>query len=817
MRRPYEHLLKLTSGDIQTVIDDLSLMQDGARIFFAVDPTEVFEYAFPVNPFDLRDKDINTIADDQAALYEVFYVSPFRPLILPEYYKELRRIHGYLTREINFAYTKTEMVSELVKRGGVEDLVKYLRIKPDSDQTIELVEEDFNIILAVVMGNVSSGIQRFGQLVRQRLVVDRLEVEGKSFRIQSVFKQYAPTPLAEKIQDELERNVGSGETPLQRERRRRADRVDALAIDRLIYLNDALEKLYIEHRDDPEAPAELRQRHVILYLSSPPKTRSIFGLKSVRDALPVIDGRPLHFWRRRDHVFAYVVHKSENKDPTARLAESIENLKQVKEVVEEIEKFGSSALTTEEGCDHCVLNDKSGENCKFRTYCEKMRQLIIWNVDETLERRRLKIQNLGLINTLDSYNRLVRKRPSGRFKDYSELFNRLYENEQIRGIATRRMQDQQWLMLTQSEFASLVSDVGLRKEPFLRANRDVITGTVQYLPTRPRVKDPTYKHILQLVVRYFKTPPQGDQNKEELFYDAFTEFLKIDNRLDGRNLEHELMRCMLYMAIPRVPEDPPKEADENEKGDKRKEGDKREEITGDMKALAHAESMLRERDLLEKEPWLESEFAYVICWAARRNRRYAVAGHWADRSISKWPGDPRFYHGRALNTYAWLNDERQSGNCSRTLEDAIRDAQDAVRLYQKELEDNRELVGANYNNLAYFWAQLYQQKPPSDRAAADAIAEARRALGQLIETIKESDWVPNHPEYLQTKAYVEFYEYTYMRSQHEPAHKLAEKLSQAKENIDNALKLFMTTTRPTTYRTLRRNINAALKRLQASQ
>jgi hypothetical protein len=52
-------------------------------------------FCLPVHPSRLRDIDIERVADEQAATYEVLYVREERPVLLPEYLKELRGLLYY--------------------------------------------------------------------------------------------------------------------------------------------------------------------------------------------------------------------------------------------------------------------------------------------------------------------------------------------------------------------------------------------------------------------------------------------------------------------------------------------------------------------------------------------------------------------------------------------------------------------------------------------------------------------------------------------------------------------------------------------------
>jgi hypothetical protein len=164
-----------------------------------------------------------------------------------------------------------------------------------------------------------------------------------------------------------------------------------------------------------------------------------------------------------------------------------------------------------------------------------------------------------------------------------------------------------------------------------------------------------------------------------------------------------------------------------------------------------------------------------------------------------------------LNIYAWLSDERERANCRPTLVNAIQDAEKAIELYARHGERDRDLIGANYNNLAYFWSCEFDAAPSSPNAETN-IRSSLETLHRLEETVSRDIWIPKHPEYFHTAAYVYFQEYTFMKSRGNNESDLVSKLLAAKENIDSALRLFQMTTRPSAYRSLKKSINRELKR-----
>lgn len=743
------HLHSVSPEKIQDLIFDLELRRSGAKIHYAVDPYEIFEFCFPINPSEIRNRPpIDVIADDQAALYELFYVRKERPLLVEEYVRELQRILGYFEHTVDYVYTRAEMIDALIKEGGLEEIAGENR--RDEEALLNAVQEDFNVILAVAMGIYSVGIDRFRDVFRNRLQMGRLELRDGP--IQELFAAYEPTELSDVMYESLSGGLSEQvDSSLEVERRKRADRVDAQAVDRLIYLNKGLEKLYIEKK--------IATRHVILYLSSALKTERLFSIPAVKAALPRIEGKCFSFWRTRAQVFAYVVHKSEHTKEKRKIEESIKNLKNVKEVLEQIDRLGQSFSQSSSECSQCVLEGGSPTTCGLKDFCEKVMAL-----DTAIQKRRKEIHNLGLITTLGSYERIRDARPTEKsYKAFIKFFGEVFK-QGFKDLALERMQQMQWLMKAKTEFANMlpgaISDLAKAQQDrsFFRSGRDAITGVAQYLPSKPRISSEKYSDILALILAFYRDPSQ-----DRLIEDAYKSYISIDADRTGLDLEHELVRCLLYLAFSKS------EGNEN--------------------AYDHADGIISQEELFEADPKLEPEYQYVLCWAARRIKNFERSNELATHAIHKWPQDPRFHHGHCLNTFAWLSDEEQQANCPYKLRDAIDDTNTAINLYLEDETNNRELIAVNYNNLSYLLALDSTDDDYSLDEARHVMEEARAALNALKLIVSKDSWNPHYPEYFHTEAYVEYREYQVAKGRRENPNQLIAKLEHARREIDVAIEL----------------------------
>jgi hypothetical protein len=160
---------------------------------------------------------------------------------------------------------------------------------------------------------------------------------------------------------------------------------------------------------------------------------------------------------------------------------------------------------------------------------------------------------------------------------------------------------------------------------------------------------------------------------------------------------------------------------------------------GDLVALEYA------RKKRTHYPDYERDFMYIMAWAASRIQKYQDAHDSATEAIAKWADDPRFYHARSVNTIRWLMDAKYCRVCPLRYSHAIEDAQRAADLLMLQDGIDPYVIANNYNNVAYFSSLSPQTKEYNLKRALDAM-EKVNAL------IPEARWLPEHPEYVHTKA-----------------------------------------------------------------
>jgi hypothetical protein len=800
-------LYALSPLQIQQLIDDLRLVKDeNAKIFFAIDPYELMSFCFPVHLSDDPDADVDikALADDQAALYEIFYRQ--NALLLSEYDHELDRSLYFFEHTTDRFRDKAKMVDRIIEQG---ERIWGTFPEGDIDENADFLKKNFSIILAIAMGTFSVGIIRLRDIYDLRLIkgdITRRVQPADLPEVRRILSGYQRTEYWDVIKTQLSQPFWDED---DKKRQLRSVEVDASAIDRIIYLNSSFEEARLR--------GDLSTRYLFVYLSSARRTARVFTHESANRFLPIVNGAPYNFWRTRQQIFAYVVHKSREENP----GESIANLERVRDILDEVNKF--EGLFSANSCVDCVLktgiapgstHETALSDCRLRDFCTKVKGL-----DDEIQRARTQVQNLGLINTLHDYDRLRGAKPAGDSqKQYLDFFRKTFTSPLARQARAKMKRLQQWI-LVKSEFATSFSNaLGISRPDFdhssLRSPEDFVTGSGQYLPTKPKLLGKSYQEILQSILSFYRDPTNFDH--VESAYKRYVELDTVNKDVDKEmDLEHELIRCFLYLALPRntqntepvVSPAPP----------------------GDQKAYEHAESLMESDQLIDRADWnnaseaIKQEFRYVQCWAARRTGHFRKAVTLAKEGIEKEPSDPRFFHGLCLAIYSWLVTKAEDGPPQ--IEEAIEATKTAISLYkaQSTSHENDDVIAANYNNLTYFlaWSIELTQKTTagSQRGVAEqdrqAVAQAREALEALRLLVDKSTWErTKHPEYFHTEAYLEYVESTVAIADGDFA-KACRKLENANREIGIAIPLLSEGPTKDNYRELRDRIQRALKMLKS--
>jgi hypothetical protein len=707
------HLFRLSPADIADVIRSMRLKRAGAKLYFAIDPYDLIEFCYPVTPgVMMQDVDIETIADDQAALFEVFVRRLPRPLLINEYTDEVRRNLNRIRTLTKEAFTKTEILKEMIRFAGQD---------PSSLKTLAALEQDYGVFLAVAMGIFSIGAERLEHVLSKRLDLE----QSLPPELQQALAEYKSTEVVPAVYAELIRSIRKDEVATEKLNRQRAARTDATAIDRLIFLNVCAERLFIS--------GQLPCRYIYLYLSSATRSQKALRVNAVRNNLPAIDGEPFNFLVTKSQLFATVALKprvpESEEDSPHDIDQLLANLAKFQAIVQQIYDRQQSDHQLGPACSTCVLSSGAGEGCGWMDVCRQIAQF-----NEEIKPRTAIIQNLGLLTNITRYRELLDAQTKDQQeKKYLDRFKALFQDRGLGDLALKRLNLIQGSMLLESEFVSAIP-LGLVSE--LEADSVITTGNAASpsMPTAVQVMAPNYRGLSKSAVNAFRAENQDHRGKRHLLLGACNDFLALDSQEQNKEkgADHELTRNILYCAFARTGS-----------------------AEADVLAKKHARRMFGTFE--EVRP----EFAYLWIHAEMRSGNFDRVDETLRQFIRDWPYDPRFHQLRSAQISALVSASEAKGekHPKYNWNDALLSGQRALDGYKREKDSQglvlldesywSDIIGMLCNNVAYF--SLMSEGDNEERKLTQALA----AMEELRTVIPEERWPA---EYLHTQACVYYHQ-----------------------------------------------------------
>lgn len=694
-------LLGVDSDNLYTVASDLKLEESGTRFHFIPDPFDIISYCFPIDPGPSHRYDINihTIADLQVAWSDVFYLHDYKPVLLDEYVYELQSIVTAIHRSYHRGHKNLELLDALRKSldsvllGPIEEI--YAK-----DIITSIVADKYHIILALAFGIYKNEFKRLRDIFDNRLnrSVSDMESEYKpdSDIIENIF---ASAKGSYEIASEIETNLISKIDDLsisksERSSKKRTINTDAVAVSRILDINKSLQ---YAHEN-----GSLKNRHIYLYLSSTLRAKEIFNMDIVKDAQAEIYGQQYSLHRNAGQVLVKLISKSDTKD---------------------------KAISTVEYMADMVENTR--ESVSFSSELAKSYGFNTKGYEKHLQKLEARAKNFGLVSLsqVDRYRAIIDHVRSLESDDrVIDVMDRIQDINY--DIAQDKRETQFHLIYVKNVFGETLVR-GLRsiteqyiEKPYLLRGKDPVVGTSHYMPTLVKVVTPAYQSIVDSACDFYRNPYLKDKERLAEFRSACEQFWNFDVTEVDTDLQHELVRGILFLALP--------------------------VRHAELIAANHIEDLL-EDETLEFEQnggeWnVSKELRYVQCWALRRAKEYKRALECASDAIDVHGDDPRFWHGRSLVIYARFMDRRATrGGGTPRLELAVSDALKALELYSSQSwEEKEETVGVMHNTLAY----LYCLEDTQD------VEKAREHLDALVESVPIKHWEDKHPEYFHTAAVV---------------------------------------------------------------
>ncbi len=687
---------------IEKIRRDQELIRDGWQIHFAIDPHDIREFCFPFSPSSLvaqfKTSIIEKASRQQNGRYEAIYRLSTKPILLEPYIEEVEDIRDWAKWS---RYVPTE--SELLDK-----YLSYLRIpseqRPDEIKNAlkEITNKDISSLIAIVTGIVSIGIGRLEDVLTNRLVRGMPDITQGSAGPKLVSRDKVVREACDVFEvyyrQERKRQNRQDDKRLPSKWRQRSEEIidrnnkrDAQAMDQLLQLNEFYNP----------------QGHIILFLSSSPKSRSLFK----RDVLkPIINGSPYDLVRTARDLFVYMVYRGDSDDPIEKARVAVAKLTELEELFNNVERIRNKFEAVSLQCEHCN-KDNQLPRCEFGTHCEGVVRMGEYIAKRQEANITLSLQK-RLAQTLENARKDTKwTQKSDKYSGILETIADILKGKPKFKAINEEMEANLQSSLTKAHFVSAF----VTSSPTEESIR--VSNYLNYHPVRLRVNDKDLKAIVDSVIRIL---PKGKWSIDK-FHEYVGQYLNLDSAWDI-NVESELVRCFLYLII----------------------GEEGQAASIIEKFLSSEQASWREI-FAASDRKFPREFMYLQCFTLWHAKQFQRALDVADEGIKRYRSDGRFYHCRSIIISDVLRSPDAAGVAlpPSGWADVVENARIAIKHYSSEMDT--DMIAVNFNNLAYFYS--------SDIHAGLNLDEAERNLRELTKRIPEKDWAL-YPEFYHTKGTV---------------------------------------------------------------
>ncbi|WP_299531839.1 hypothetical protein [Ulvibacterium sp.] len=724
----------LTDGDIEELLIELELLEKGFSFFYVVDTFDLLDYCFPFGIYSTKadDYSFHEIIDNQIALSEVFHIHKNKPILMDEYYSEIKNKLRSISRLANKDNILINQLDDFYTLSGYDSNNLELLKSSDFEGLLNELKANLSSLLTIAFGIFNQGVNRLKQIVDGRMMLKEFdagnnEIDSKS--ITAKFKNTIESPLAKKIMDHYDKaHLKDKKNYLDYIRMKKSLKNDALVIDRVLQIN---KKLFAE-------------KIIILYLSSNERSRRIFDFPEVKNGSVRLNENIINIRRTRAQLFAKMVLNETNNFQKKK-----ENLEILKRVIKKRVKLL-----------------KKDTRYDFERFSPERLFL-----HSKISRARERHENLKIFtNKFQDYKRFLNE--LSRVKHLEErdgivihILQKFYGQKKIKQVASDYAKSSLYLFELQFNYDYVLYDIISASDPdfrsYFREGRDTVQGVFQQLPIMVcSIKNEFYKTVLEGIVQFILACPYKSDVKEKfLNLQNFTRaFIKKDEESQQIDFEHEIIRTLLICCWGKN--------------------------LGDEHASDHALDILRMKipnyktiskiDVSE----FEKDFYMLAIWCLRRSKKFDEANTIATAAIASFGDDPRFFHGRSLNCFSMYM-ERDLTGVSKSLKSALEDALKAKKLYEEfELDLRPHMITSIINTISYYYcfegSDIYN------------LEESRYFIELLKKRIDKIKWM-DFPEYFETEAYLEYEEYKSLVAKQASEQKKKDKLSNALREIEKAV------------------------------
>lgn len=710
-------LLQLNNHDFDKICVELNEEKNGTRFYYAIDTYDLLNYCFP---FGLRKSEINKranldieiITDEQFALFQLFNKKDTKILLLDEYVKEVVDSKRFVEQSLKLGI---ELIKTLKKYEESFYSIGKLN-KLDEFQLEGIIRTKLSLIISTSIGIVHDGIDKLIDLFKnKKIVINGYEIENSTENLLLIesFDETLDIPLNPKIVNILkhQEEQSTGENENIEIDYHSYDR-DAKVIDRIFKVNNLLEKKYKDKK--------LKNRIVILYLSSTMNSIRVFNYDKLNKFLPVINNKKFNPHRNIACIFLKSICLS-----TTNIEQTIENVKYLKERILEIKQYQNLLSYSRIYSD---INDLLHD--KFNYYRERFENFAIFN-------QYFEYQDL-IKNAIKEF----KKQPNSRLSTVLlPILDKLIEdgNKEIQRSIEMQANIDNWE--NQVKFAfyfeKAVDEISKGKAKLsLITGNDPINGIIHHLPIIYYFSEPKFFTIFNDITKFI-TSYNIDLSNNDLLSLAKNSFDKAMQLKPS--LEERLIKAFVFLLIPKI------QGIEN---------------TNKL-ALKWADSILNHeiipssfRDEIRN---IEKDYRYFIGWVSRRCGDYELSINHLNSSIKLFPEDGRFYHGLCLAQYCVyeMNHEKESHNSNKNmLFRCIQYADKAYDLYDSQ-KNNLVIQKSQYtllNTISYLYAELSKYSDNNDERDGFLI-KAQELIDRLKNDEKDYQFFP---EYFHTYSYIRY-------------------------------------------------------------
>ncbi|MGV3601386.1 MAG: hypothetical protein ACO1N1_09285 [Dyadobacter fermentans] len=743
-------LADIGESKFQSLVALQQLKIDGWQVHYVVDADLIGNYCFPEGIIKSRvAKERNLtdeyIMDEQATLFNLFNTTkPFpQGVILDEYIIEVRNMTSVALVANKMAGTTAEkFVQKWLMRANENQF-----IHSDIRSLSEDISNNFSSRIAELLF-IANGLTKFENLLSQKLV----NFESDSAipaQIANLFERsQVDDQQFELIYKLFENNSG----PLNHHSRKR----DARAIQRIINLNTLI-----------QSDSNFKKVIFVFVVDSPSITQQVFyqAYNSTTIKYPMVEGKRMPIFTTIQEIFAHQISKVIDDQGNEDFVQTCANIKELQKMAKKIDSRIENATVAIKDFGNSEIDDLfTGEYQYFFSKYKALRNIF---------------ENTGLFESMPNIYESLKAsfRGSGPthllryFKDVQGKQNQLQETLKDRKKLLNSLFDE---VDFNSNFITALEEIKHNRTSWdWTKGQDPIEGTYQILPVFLSLSNyhGFADEINQLIRLVLGEEKRHDHSVYEVIK-ALTNTLVKRRSGHGNQLNDRILKAFIFLLLP---------FERSQLSPKYRSSDKDKMVYNWLKSVG--------------EDAVGADYLYITCWAARRVKNYQDSIKLAKKGISKYPKDPRFYHGLALARYCLL--ESRDNKSINQIDEIIRAINESENLYFSffklhyfgvNVKNYMDKISANNNNsLCMLLAEraAIQLRLDEYDEGLKVLKEARRRLGNLK---LNGEYRTKLPEYYDTEAYLEYVE-SFYTEEFEPK----VKLQNALVAIEAAKKLTMST------------------------